>query len=164
MVTPEKVGNFDLAAGFQLWKGNSKTSHPAEPDNTHADAWALDAQAQGKAGKYPLGVYLTYGNAAKTSTGGQPNIFNDSFVANKTAWTVAADLGIIPSKLALGAAYRNAHSGAGGSDAENAITLAVTYSPVKNVAFQLNQSFYSYDASLSEEGNQHTTLVMYSAF
>ncbi len=162
VVTPEKVGNFDLAAGFQLWKGTSKTSHPE--DKYHADAWALDAQAQGKAGKYPLGVYLTYGNAAKTSTGGQPNIFNDSFVANKTAWTVAADLGIIPSKLALGAAYRNAHSGAGGSDAENAITLAVTYSPVKNVAFQLNQSFYSYDASLSEEGNQHTTLVMYSAF
>ena len=163
VVTPNKVGNFDLAAGFQLWKGNSRTGPADARVVNHADAWALDAQAQGKAGKYPLGVYLTYGTASKTLPGEQPNIFNDH-AANKTAWTVAADLGIIPSKLALGAAYRNAHSGDGGNDAENAITLAVTYNPVKNIAFQLNHSFYSYDASLASEGNQHTTLVMFSAF
>jgi hypothetical protein len=177
VVTPGNVGNFDLAGGFQIWKGNSK-SDPASINDLsyHADAWALDAQAQGKVGKYPLGIYVTYGSAAMTSsTLGQTNIFNQPEdpanpgdpipMKNRKAWTVAADLGIIPSKLSLGAAYRNANSGFG--ETENALTLAVTYNVAQNVAFQLDHSFYSndmLDAAGLNQGKQHTTLVMYSAF
>ncbi|MEI7695980.1 MAG: hypothetical protein WCI64_10095, partial [Chlorobium sp.] len=54
VVIPEKIHNFDVAAGFQLWKGDSKTDTGAGPVLKTVDAWALDAQAQGKYGDYPL--------------------------------------------------------------------------------------------------------------
>ena len=171
VVTPEKVGNFDLAAGFQLWKGTAQVGPPDTRTPYHADAWAIDAQAQGKTGNLPLGVYLTYGSAAKSVDGSTANLFNSSIDANRKAWTIAAELGVVPSKLTLGAAYRNAHSGdTDGTDTDNAVTLAMTYNLVKNVAFQLNHSFYTYGTSpaLADirnlQGNQHTTLVMYSGF
>ena len=171
VVTPEKVGNFELAAGFQLWKGTSGIDFPDTPENpkTHkADAWAVDGQAQGKVGNYPLGVYVAYGSAAKTEEGATPNDFNKETAANKTAFTIAADMGVVPSKLGLGLAYRIANSGSGGSDGENAVTLAATYNIAKNVLLQVNHSFYSYGADFirptPDVGDQKTSLVLFSAF
>jgi len=172
VVTPEKVGNFELAAGFQLWKGSSNmhvndSNGDPVPTTTHkADAWAVDGQAQGKVGNYPLGVYVAYGSAAKTATGSTKNDFNESPVSNKTAFTIAADMGVVPSKLGLGLAYRIANNGSGGSDGENAVTLAATYNVAKNVLLQVNHSFYSYGADVPTpaEGDQKTSLVLFSAF
>ncbi len=171
VVTPAKVGNFELAAGFQLWKGTSSIDIPDNPENPSAhkaDVWAVDGQAQGKVGDYPLGVYVVYGSAAKSnaSEGATPNDFNESTVANRTAFTIAADLGVVPSKLGLGLAYRKANNGTGGSDGENAVTLAATYNIAKNVLLQLNHSFYSYGADVPtpEVGDQKTSLVLFSAF
>ncbi len=166
VVTPAKVGNFELAAGFQLWKGTSSIDVPEQQRATHkADAWAVDGQAQGKVGNYPLGVYVAYGCAAKTADGSTQNDFNTSTVANKKAFTIAADMGVIPAKLGLGLAYRIANNGTGGSDGENAVTLAATYNIAKNVLLQVNHSFYSYGADvLTPDGNQKTSLVLFSAF
>jgi hypothetical protein len=159
VVTPAKVGNFDLAGGFQLWKGTSQI----DAATTHADVWAVDAQAQGKVGKYPLGVYVAYGSAAKS--GAKVNEFNTSSVANKTAFTVVADLGIIPSKLGLEAAYRNARNGSGVNDGENAFTLGAIYNVSRNVALQVNHSMYSYDvADMVNKGDRKTTVMLFSAF
>ncbi len=166
VVTPAKVGNFELAAGFQLWKGTSSIDVPDQQRATHkADAWAVDGQAQGKVGNYPLGVYVAYGSAAKSADGSTQNDFNTSTVANKKAFTIAADMGVIPAKLGLGLAYRIANNGTGGSDGENAVTLAATYNIAKNVLLQVNHSFYSYGADvLTPDGNQKTSLVLFSAF
>ncbi|MEI7748804.1 MAG: hypothetical protein WCI81_06990, partial [Chlorobiaceae bacterium] len=78
----------------------------------------------------------------------------------------AADMGVVPSKLGLGLAYRIANNGSGGSDGENAVTLAATYNVAKNVLLQVNHSFYSYGADVPTpaEGDQKTSLVLFSAF
>ncbi len=170
VLTPGKVGNFDVAGGFQLWKGTStlKDSDPANDATTHADAIAFDAQAQGKVGSYPLGLYLTYGSAAK-SAAGKPNEFNSSTEGNKKAFTVGADFGIIPSQLGLEAAYRVGNNGSTtSSSAENAFTLGAIYNVAKNVSLQLNQTFYSYkvidESTLVNTGDRKTTLMLFSAF
>jgi hypothetical protein len=167
VVTPEKVGNFDMAAGVQFWKGVSTTGAVDEEVTKHADVWAVDAQAQGNVGDLPLGVYLAYGSAAKS--GATENAFNTSTVANRSAFTVAAELGVVPSKFALGLGYRKGNSGDGGNDSENALTLGATYNIAKNVAFQLNHSIYSYGSDVEAQhaattGDQKTTFVVFSAF
>jgi hypothetical protein len=163
VVTPEKVGEWDLAAGFQIWTGNSKTGTGTDLALEHADAWSLDAQAQGKVGTLPLGIYATYGSAAK-STVTVDNVYNVEENDSKNAFTVATELGVIPSKLSLGLGYRNANSGAGGSDAQNSVTLGANYQFSKNMVFQVNHSFYSVDLTSGDGNDQRTTVMLYSAF
>lgn len=163
VITPEKVGNWDLAAGVQIWTGNSKTGTESAPLTTHADAWSLDAQAQGKVGNLPLGIYASYGNAEK-STATVTNAYNGSSFANKSAFTVAAELGVIPSRLSVGVGYRNANKGNVSNDAENAVTLGANYQIAKNMVLQVNHSFYSGDLITDANGDNKTTVMLYSAF
>ena len=155
------LGKWDLAAGFQVWNGDARyTDGTAGAETSQsADAWALDAQAQGNVGELPLGVYVTYGSADNSPT----SIYNTG-ADTKSALTLAAELGVIPYKLTLGAAYRSASSGAATLDGQDAVTLGMNYLLAKNVTVQVNHSFYSYDANLEATGDNLTTLMLYSAF
>ncbi|EAT58010.1 hypothetical protein [Chlorobium ferrooxidans] len=164
VVTPEKVGNWDLAAGAQIWTGSSEEGTASAPTRNHASAWAIDAQAQGKAGDMPLGVYVAYGSAAASKAGETANFYNASTVASKNALTIATELGIVPNRLGIGVAYRNANSGAGAADNDNALTLGANYQIARNMVFQLNHSFYSGDIKTDAVGKQLTTAMFYSAF
>jgi len=163
VVTPEKVGDFDLAAGVQIWTGDSKTGTD-NPVLEHGSAWSVDAQAQGKVGNLPLGVYVTYGSAAKSVVGNEKNVYNLQTADDKKAFTVATELGIIPSRLSLGLGYRNANTGAGGSDADNAVTFGANYQIAKNMILQVNHSIYSGDVTSAADGDNQTTIMLYSAF
>ncbi|ABB24301.1 hypothetical protein [Pelodictyon luteolum] len=166
-VTPT-IGGWDLAAGFQVWNGDARyteavvdaTTDPVTttyPETSQsANAWAVDAQAQGNVGELPLGVYLTYGSADNAAT----NIYTKG----AEALTLAAELGVIPYKLTLGAAYRSASNGKATLDGEDAVTLGMNYLVAKNVTVQINHSFYSYDANLDAKGDNLTTVMLYSAF
>ncbi|TLU83533.1 MAG: hypothetical protein FDX30_08655 [Chlorobium sp.] len=163
-VTPS-IGDWDLGAGFQIWTGTSKIKNDGGlMIENRADAWALDFQAQGKVGDLPLGVYASYGNAAKSVDGNPVNVFNENTCKDLNAFVFSGMLGVIPNKLSLGAAYRIANTGASASDSDNAFTLGLAYMVAKNIQFQLNHSFYSGNTHTSEEGNNLTTLVLYSAF
>lgn len=164
VVTPGKVGDFDMAGGIQIWSGTSKTGPESAPVSKHASAWSLDAQAQGKVGDIPLGVYLAYGSASKSVAGSTPNSFNGSLLDSRKAFTIASELGVLPNKLAVGAAYRNANTGAGGNDADNAITLGANYKLAQNMVLQINHSIYSGDVTTPANGDNLTTIMLYSAF
>lgn len=164
VVTPEKVGNWDLAAGAQIWTGSSTEGTASAPTRNHAAAWAIDAQAQGKAGDMPLGVYVAYGSAAASKAGQTANFYNASTVGSKNALSIATELGIVPNRLGIGVAYRNANSGAGAADNDNALTLGANYQIARNMIFQLNHSFYSGDVKTDAVGKQLTTAMFYSAF
>lgn len=161
------VAGWDLGFGGQWWGGTDKRGDGAGAVREHADAWALDAQAQGTAGNFPLGVYLTYARAKKSKTAidTETNIFNSSTAKDKSAWTATAELGVIPNRLTVSAAWRGGKSGAAGNDTDNAATLGLNYNPTQNLEVQLNNSWFSGEGGPnSAEGDMLTTVMIFAAF
>jgi len=164
-VTPQ-LGGFDIGAGAQYWRGTGKSGGTTY---THVDAFAVDAQVQGNIG-LPLGVYLTYGDAKKSKTDEIANMFNSSTTGDKKAWSVLAELGVLPGKATVAAGYRSGKTGAEANNKQNAITLGATYQLAQNVQLQLNHSMYSgsfYDLPANNEqsnGDRLTTLMLFAAF
>ncbi|MBI1912333.1 MAG: hypothetical protein HYS21_10070 [Deltaproteobacteria bacterium] len=163
-VTPTVAG-WDLGAGFQVWNGTSKSIVDASGVvREHADAWALDAQAQGEVAGLPLGLYATYAVAKKSEAGKVANVYNTNTFDDKTAWTLTGELGVIPHRLTVGAAYRGGHTGASSNDSDNATTLAFVYEAAQNVEFQLNHSWLTGDVPSTTSGKNLTTLMLFAAF
>ncbi|MBI5875678.1 MAG: hypothetical protein HZB81_07545 [Deltaproteobacteria bacterium] len=160
------VGGWDLGVGGQLWRGTGKYNGTTR---TKADAFAVDAQAQGNVG-LPLGVYLTYGDAKKSKTNEVANMFNSNTAGDKKAWSLLAELGVLPGKATVAAGYRSGKTGATAYNKQNAITLGATYLLAQNVELQLNHSIYSgsyYDLPANNEqsnGDRLTTLMLFAAF
>lgn len=167
--TPQVAG-WDVGVGAQLWSGKSKgTFGGGALTEKKAEAWAVDAQAQGTVGSMPLGVYLTYGIAAKTEAGDPTNLFN-SKSDDETAMTIAAELGVLPATF-VSLAYRAADTGAATNSSDNAIAVGVKYHLAQNVQLSLNHNIKSGDANDDPSsanndwgGDQKTTLMLFASF
>ena len=183
------VGGWDLGAGAQYWGGKTKVG---DTDNNPSQiyvtkAWAVDAQAQGDVGM-PLGVYLSYGTAdaskdAKNSLANgttETSLFNAN-AKDKTAWSVLAELGVLPGKATLGLGYRSGDNGAAANNKDNATIAGVTYLVAQNVQLVLNHAIYSGSAhdktdaagalrsgplseAAGDDANSLTTLMLFAAF
>jgi len=165
--TPTYAG-WDLGFGVQWWGGTARQgSDPSVPIHKHADAWALDAQAQGMVANFPLGVYLSYANADKSDSAAANdlNIFNSSTTNDKTAWAVMAELGVVPNRLTAAVGYRGGKNGSATMSTDNATFLALAYNATQNFQIQLDQSWYSGDANDgAATGDSLTTLMLFAAF
>lgn len=109
----------------------------------------FDFQAHGEVGGNEMGIYAQHATApAVAATPGAlvavgNNLFNAGVNAIK-ATTIGVDYSVIPHTLHVGAAYRNAKTGAAaGVDGDNAVTLTAVYDLAQNVALHLNHSSYS---------------------
>lgn len=171
-LTPN-LGGWDLGLGFQWWTGTTKVGSDvddAPAGNYQTKAWAIDAQAQGQAGNMPLGVYISYASADKSNADEPANYFNSKTTGDKTAFAILGELGVIPNKLTVAAAYRAGDTGATSNNKQNAITLGLTYHFLQNARLELNHSIYSgsyYDLAANNEeadGDQLTTLMLFTAF
>lgn len=179
--TPTYAG-WDLGAGVQWWGGKSKNNNA---DNLYesADAWALDAQAQGTVGSFPIGVYLSYGKAGKSDAGETANIFNTSTTDDNSAFGSLVEVGVIPGRLTLAAGYltgdtsskvagMNGNADSSSFDAtagsQTAFTLGANYQLAQNVNLVWNSSFHggdSFDANAdTKNGDQLHTFMIFSAF
>lgn len=160
------VGGWDLGVGAQLWRGTGKVSGTTY---IKTDAFAVDAQLQGNVG-LPLGVYLTYGDAKKSKTNEIANYYNSSTTGDKKAWSLLAELGVLPGKATVAAGYLSGKTGAAANNKKNIATLGATYLLAQNVELQLNYSMYSgsyYDLAANNEqtnGDRLTTLMLFAAF
>ena len=166
------ISGWDLALGFQWWDGDTRGSDAAAPCGTSrcsAEAFAVDAQAQGSLGTYPFGLYFSYAQATKSSAT-QENVFNSEQNDDRTAFGLLGELGVIPNKLTVALGFRIGDNGAATESEDNAFTLAAIYMLRQNVQFQLNQSFYSgdfYDNPANNEnadGDSLTTLMIFAGF
>ena len=167
-VTPT-VSGWDVAAGFQLWNGTTKqVIGTATPVRTSADAYAIDAQLQGNAGNYPLGVYFSYASAKKSDPNKVANMFNASVNKAKSAWALAGELGVIPNRVTVALAYRSGKDGdpdSDGKDSDKATTVGVNYNATQNVEVQLNYSKYSGDEKPTTGiGDSLTSIALFTAF
>jgi hypothetical protein len=114
----------------------------------------------------PLGVYLTYGNADRDPGGSQTNLFNSN-PNDKTAWSVLAELGVLPGKATVALGYRGGDNGKDEDSSDNALVAGATYLLVQNVEFQVNHTRYggdAYDPKPASGGDQLTTLMIFAAF
>lgn len=166
--TPQ-VGNWDLGIGAQMWSGSTTgTFGGTEVAGTikKAEAWAVDAQAQGEVNAMSLVVNMSYGVAPATSTGGTTNIFNTSSAGDKKALAVAAELGVLPDAY-ISLAYRTADNGKATDSSDNAAAFGLKYMLAQNVQLSLNHTIYSGDANKNNKGgagDQLSTLMIFAAF
>jgi hypothetical protein len=166
------VKDWDLGLGTQIWSGAAKREDPATAGavaDVATKAWAVDAQAQGKVGEFPLGIYFSHAVAKAPSAGGLPNLFNEGST-NKKATAVSAELGIIPNKATLMAAYLKGKSGDAAFNGDNALTLGGAYMVVQNVQLQVlftkrnGSRFDANNPNLPETGNRLMTFMLSAGF
>jgi hypothetical protein len=160
-LTP-RLGDWDTGFGVQYFSGKATTVDDTGADEDHVTkGWAVDAQVQGMAGAFPLGVYAAYGKVPSETD----NIFNSSGF-DRTAWSVHGQLGIVPNRVTLLLGFRSADRGTPTGDEDNATTVGATYQFAQNVQFQLNHVMFSgnrYDPKPAS-GDARTTLMLFSAF
>ena len=158
------MSGWDTGVGIQSWSGSSMGAAPtATPTVTSftgaggvvnalgfakfdTKAWAIDGQMQGEMGGMPLGVYASYAKASGSGTAAPFNIYdlnpNDSH-----AFTVSADLGVMPEKATIEAAIRRGNNGALTMSTDNAYMIGATYKLAQNMMAQLTYSHLSGDAN-----------------
>jgi hypothetical protein len=134
------VGNWAMVVGLGRMSGSSfNGTSPIDTDQTF-----FDFQAQGEVGGKELGVYAQHAKAPATANS---NAYNTAGVIgnpDRKAWTIGADWSVIPHVLTIGAAYRNADTGAAATvNGDDAVTVTAVYDLYQNVAFHLNHSSYS---------------------
>lgn len=155
-------GGWDAGLGVQSFSGKAReldTTTGLEVDHV-TKGWAIDGQLQGAVGGMPLGVYAAYGETPSNT------IFNTSTTAERTAWSVHAQLGVLPGKATLLLGYRSADRGTATGDEDNALTLGGTYQLAQNVQLQLNHVMRSgnrFDTPQAA-GDKQTTLMLFSGF
>jgi hypothetical protein len=159
------LAGWDTGVGVQYWGGTSGTvafsdivsGTPAAAEVTptfdHSDtkATAIDGQMQGALGNMPVGFYATYARAPAPS-GGIDNAYNSGGTATKSAFNLAAELGVIPEKATVGFGIRRGKSGgnlgsgiAGANDSDNAWLLEASYKLAQNMLLNLVHTSQSGD-------------------
>lgn len=156
---PNLIQGWDIGFGFQNWSGSAlAVNDPYDavedlptPTNFDAKAWAVDAQFMGNVGNLPLGIFTSYG-IAKASTcdadgavvSSNANLYN-SGCADIKAFGIGAQLAVVPQKVFLQLAYRNAKTpdpagGAAGFNtlSDNAWSAGVVYKLAQNIKFSLS--------------------------
>ena len=86
--------------------------------------------------------------------------------SDETAWSLLAELGVLPGRATVALAYLNSDSGAATGNEDNATTIGATYLVTQNVELQVNHTWFSgnkYD-TLPANGDQKTYLMIFSAF
>lgn len=163
--TPQVAG-WDLGVGAQVWSGSSTGTFggtEAAGTTKKAEAWALDAQAQGEVASMSLAVNISYAVAAKTTD--TKNIFNSN-ARDKSATAIAAELGVL-SDTYVSLAYRTADNGKATNSTDDATALGLKYMLAQNVQLSLNHTIYSGDANKNNrggKGDQLSTLMIFAAF
>jgi len=134
------VAGLEVGVGAQRFGGES-TVTLQKPDAT-----VLDLQVQGDVAELPVGLYVTYGMAPKSTTNalGTLNTFNPGTTNDISTLNVAAEVGVIPHEVTVQAATRFATNGEGKSD--NAMMLGATYELAQNIGLSIVYTAQSGDA------------------
>jgi hypothetical protein len=156
------MGNWDLGVGLQSWSGSSTDTTLTEFDTK---AFAVDAQAQGKIGTMPLGVYFSHAKADGSPAVGTKNFFNAN-PNDRNATAISAELGVLPGKATVVLGYRKGDNGKATNSGDNAWLVGGSYQLVQNLHLQLNHEMYSGSAynGTPANGDRLTTLMLFGSF
>ncbi|GAB1234188.1 hypothetical protein [Ferrigenium sp. UT5] len=127
------VLDFDIIAGVDYLTGSGIIADNVTRKDTNAVGASF--QAQGELAGLESSFYATW---AKAQAGDSLYATNPGAIK---AFTLGADITVIPHTLSLGAAYRGASNGKAGSN-DDAITLAAVYDVAQNVALHADWTSY----------------------
>jgi hypothetical protein len=152
------LGGWDTGFGIQNFSGSSV----AGLGGAAYKATVFDGQMQGQVGGMPLGLYASYGTAP--ASGATINTFNAGTLNTASSFNIAGELGVIPGKATVQAAYRNAKTGGGLKD--NAFMVAATYELSMNMEVSLHYTTQSGSAwnGAGLVGKNATTLLLETLF
>jgi hypothetical protein len=119
---------------------------PATYGVVASKATAIDGQMQGSLGSMPVGFYVSYARAPA----GNSNWYNRDPVtqaygtATKSSFNFSFEVGVVPEKITLGAAYRAGRSGVAVDSftnaSDNAIMFIATYKLAQNMMASFTQT------------------------
>ncbi|MFC1588750.1 hypothetical protein ACFL3P_00595 [Pseudomonadota bacterium] len=158
------IGGWDMGVGFSMMSGTIDVGDVDPATKVMVDSWGIDAQAQGAVGDMPLGVYLSYGAAPKsTGTGEDENAYNTSLTDDATALGLLAKLGVIPGKTQVYLGYGSYDSNAT-SVAD--FTIGVQHMVDQNIKLELyNVSSDAEDgAGADDKSKDYTMLMLFAGF
>jgi hypothetical protein len=190
------LAGWDTGVGIQNWSGSSvsPTGTPAVPATSGSGACttipctvvfptaeipatygvvsskaaAIDGQMQGSLGSMPVGFYVSYARAPA----GNSNWYNRDPVtraygtATKSSFNFSFEVGVVPEKITLGAAYRAGKSGVAvgsiSNASDNAIMFVATYKLAQNMMASFTQTTSSgqyWDAAHQDALGSSTTTI-----
>lgn len=159
--TTDAISGWDSAIGFQSWSGSSSSNQVDTAGNlVDTKAYAIDAQMMGDVGGMPLLITASYAKAPATTTGNNTNLFNGNGL-DKSAFTIGAELGIVPNVATVQLAYRNAQSGidagtiggnSGSNATDNAVMIGATYAIALNARLEATYTMLSGDVNSYANG------------
>lgn len=190
------AGTFDLAGwdtgiGVQYWGGSSTlaTFESGDPFTGFVTpgglalldtrATAIDGQMQGALGDMPVGFYVTYARAPAPS-GAYDNAYNSGGTETRSAFNLAAELGVIPEKATIGFGIRRGKSGQlvgsvdgvggtpGTNASDNAWLIEASYKLAQNMLLNLVRTSQSGDlwnaGNTAAFGSTQTTINLATLF
>lgn len=169
------IGGWDVGVGFNMMSGTIDVGDVDPAAEVMADSWGVDAQAQGLVGDMPLGVYLSYGAAAKSTSvaeGPDQNIYNTSTADDATATGFLAKLGVIPGKTTVYLGYGSHDydedpAGISKMVSVTDFTIGVQHMVAQNIKLELYN--VSSDAnkkgtSTEDKSKDYTMLMLFAGF
>lgn len=150
------LGGWDTGFGLSYMNGTVESGANDPATETFVDGWTIDAQLQGEVGEMPLGVYASYGVAPKSSTT-DSNIYNTDLTDDKTAYGLAAKLGVIPGKTQVFLGYSSLD--------ELANTTTETTIGIQQMLFQnIKLELYNVSSDSSDKADDYTMLMLFGGF
>ncbi len=127
------IGSWDTGFGVQYWTGDAEVADGPVDKIIATNGWVIDGQAQGNVGGMPLGIYASYGECSHDA---------DHFVGNCSnandadSFAILGQLGVIPNKVDIYAAYRMLDDGKATDSEFNSVTLGANYMFAQNVRLE----------------------------
>lgn len=166
-VTPN-VGSWDVGLGVQKWYGAARLDDgrgDGRVSSINTRAWAIDGQANGKLGKYPVGLFASLARADGSGEhAASPNIFNPA-PNDRSAAAVATEVGVLPERGSILLGFRSGDNGEVDHHRDNAVTMGGIYHLHQNVQLQVNWTLRSGTAYTPRpgDGNRLLTVMLAAA-
>ncbi|MEW8030459.1 MAG: hypothetical protein AB2792_15820 [Candidatus Thiodiazotropha sp.] len=155
------IGSWDSGFGFQLWSGDAEVADGAGGETMIAtDGWVVDGQLQGSVGSMPLGIYASYGSCSADESHFLEGCTNTD---DGEAFGILAQLGVLPNKANIFAAYRSLDDGSEEDSEFNATTVGANYLFSQNIRFEL---FYVKESGdgVDARGNERDSKWLFQLF
>ncbi|MDH5387211.1 MAG: hypothetical protein OEY06_02035 [Gammaproteobacteria bacterium] len=165
------MGGWDMGVGFSMMSGTIDVGANDPAAEVMVDSWGVDAQAQGTVGEMPLGIYLSYGAAPKSTAGSAANTYNASTLDDATALGFLLKLGVIPGKTQIYLGYGSHDfdedpAGVAKMISVNEATIGVQHMVDQNIKIELfNVSSDAEDgAGADDKSKDYTMLMLFAGF